>query len=139
MEQYVNNDTIIKNEMYYSFKDSITCQMCSKLMIKPVICFGCQSSFCKKCIEAQKKEDGLCPRKCDNPIIKDVIEKNNNIFKFKFKCIKGCEEEILFKDLESHYSTDCLSKKKKIKPLENTEVVKYKEETGEEVEHLTSK
>ena len=139
MEKYANENTIIKNEMYDFFKDSITCQICSKLMIEPVICLGCQNTFCKKCIEEQKKKDGLCPLNCDSPNIKDVIEKNNNIFKFKFKCIKGCGEEILFKDLKAHYSSDCLSKKKKIKALEKKEVAKYKKETGKEVDHLTSK
>jgi len=139
MEQYANENTIIKNEMYDFFKDSITCQICLELMIEPVICLGCQNTFCKKCIEDWKKKDGLCPLKCNNPNIKDVIEKNNNIFKFKFKCIKGCGEEILFKDLKAHYISDCLSKNKKIKVLEKKEVAKYKKETGEEVEHITSK
>ena len=75
MEQYANENTIIKNEMYDFFKDSITCQICLELMIEPVICLGCQNTFCKKCIENWKKKDGLCPLKCIIQILKMSLRK----------------------------------------------------------------
>ena len=139
MEKYANENTIIKNEAYNAFKDSITCQICFKLMIEPVICLECQNTFCKKCIEVWKEKKGSCPSGCNNPDIKDVIRKNNLITKFKFKCIKGCGEEILFKDLETHYSSDCTSKKKKIKFLTKEEVIRYQNKIGEKIDYLTSK
>ena len=49
MEKYVNSNTIIKNEVYEAFKDSIICPFCSNLIIEPVICFSCQETFCKNC------------------------------------------------------------------------------------------
>ena len=86
MEKYVNSNTIIKNEVYEAFKDSIICPFCSNLIIEPVICFSCQETFCKNCY----KKNRSCPEKCKEPNIQDVIGKKNNITKFKFICIKGC-------------------------------------------------
>jgi len=42
--------------------------------------------------------------KYQNPDITDIIIRNNNISKFKFRCIKGYEEEIY----KNHYETDCI-------------------------------
>ena len=139
MEKYINEETIIKNEIYESFKDNIMCPICSCLMIEPVMCLNCQNSFCKKCIEDWKKKGGICPNKCQNSIIKDVIGKNNFITKFKFKCIRGCGAEIKFDDIKNHYSSDCLSVKKKITPLSAKETAEYKKKTGNDVPHLSSK
>ena len=139
MEKYANEKTIIKNEAYNAFKDAITCQICLELMIEPAICLECQNTYCKKCIEDWKEKKGSCPSGCNNPDIKDVINKNNLITKFKFKCIRGCGEEILFKDLESHYSTDCVSKKNKFKILTREEVIQYKNKIEEKIDNLTSK
>ena len=116
MEKYINEETIIKNEIYEGFKDNIICPICSCLMIEPVMCLTCQNS-----------------------IIKDVIGKNNFITKFKFKCIRGCGAEIKFDDIKNHYSSDCLSVKKKITPLSAKETAEYKKKTGNDVPHLSSK
>ena len=144
MEKYVNQDTIVKNQVYELFKDSIICPICDEVMIEPVICLNCQNSYCKKCIEKFKEKGELCPNKCENPIIKDIIGKNNYISKFKFKCIKGCGEEILFNDIEKHYSTECLSKenknnnKKKMKIINAKEAENYKKNKGEDNPSLCS-
>ena len=138
MEKYVNDDTIVKNDIYEAFSDSVICPLCKKLMIEQVLCVGCQNVFCKKCIEDRKAKGEGCPNNCENPEFKNVIEKRNNITKFKFKCIKGCGEEILFKNIEKHYSSDCLSDKKKIKALSSKETAAYKSRTGNDVPHLTS-
>ena len=65
--------------------------------------------------------------------------KKNLITKFKFKCIKGCDKEILFNDIKNHYSSDCLSIKNKNIFLTPEEAQKYKEINGEDIQHLTSK
>ena len=108
MEEYINEDTIIKNETYNSFPELIICQICQCIMLEPVMCVGCQNYFCIKCINDWKKKSGVCPNRCENPIYKSVIEKNRLITKMKFKCIKGCGAEISFDDIKSHYNSNCL-------------------------------
>ena len=66
MEKYINEETIVKNEIYECFKDSIICPICLEIMIEPVICLECQNSFCKKCKEYLKKKGENCPNKCNN-------------------------------------------------------------------------
>ena len=138
MEKYVNKDTIIKDEIYETLKQIIICPICHNLMIEPIICYHCQNVFCKKCIEKWKAKTINCPCGCENPIFKDVIEKNNYIKHFKFKCIKGCGEEIPFKDIEKHYSSDCLSYTKRIKILTKEQVSEYIRKTNKEIPKITS-
>lgn len=134
MEKYVNKNTIVKNEIYENFKDNIICPICSSLMIEPVVCTGCQETFCKNCY----KDGKTCAKKCEKSDIKDVIGRNNFITKFKFKCIKGCGETILFDNIKNHYNSDCLSKKKKAKVLSPKEAAKYKEQSGNDIPQISS-
>ena len=151
MEEYVNEDTIVKSEMYDAFKDDITCSLCGKLMIYPVQCSNCQNIYCKNCIENWKQKGGKCPM-CKDSTFKDVIEKNNHIKKFKFICIKGCGAKIPFSEINKHYSEDCLLKKEKekkicekIKKIKSAitltpeEIDKYKKKTGKDIPHVESK
>ncbi len=114
MEEYVNEDTIVKDAQYENFKENIYCHICECLMIEPVICFNCQNYFCKKCAEDWKNRNNnnSCPNRCENAIMKDVIGKNLLISKFKFKCIKGCGAEIPFNDIKNHYNSNCIENKK---------------------------
>ena len=67
VEKYVNEDTIVKNEIYDTFKESIICNICQKIMIEQVMCLKCQNTYCKKCIEDLKTKGEGCPNHCDNP------------------------------------------------------------------------
>ena len=136
MEKYINEETIEKDNIYDLIKDKITCPICNNIMIEPVICLGCQTTFCKKCKKILKKKKQNCPNECKNPTISDVVEKNNMISKFKFKCIKGCGTEIPFKDINKHYNSDCLSKKKIVKIYDKKEMGKIK---IKDMARLTSK
>ena len=147
MEEYVNENTIIKNETFNSFPEMFICQICKLIMLEPVMCIGCQNYYCKKCIENCKQKSGTCPNGCENPIFKDVIEKNRLIKKMKFKCIKGCGAEILFDDIKNHYSSNCLEKKnenendenkRKIKILTKKEVAELKK-NNKKIDYFTSK
>ncbi len=138
MEKYVNEETIIKDNKYELLKEYIECKRCGLILIKPVICFECQNIFCKKCIE-ECNNQGTCPMKCKNPILKDVNENKNQIKNLRFRCIKGCGEAIPFNNIINHYSSNCLSKKKKIKCLNKDEVSKYVKDNLVQIERLTSK
>ena len=131
MEEYINENTIVKNQVYDLFKDSVICVTCNSLMIEPVICLTCQTTFCKNC-----NEKNGCPNKCENSEIKEVIGKNNYITKFKFKCITGCGEEILFDDIKEHYSSDCTANNPKLKPLSQQQFLDYKNEKGNETKEI---
>ena len=140
MEEYVNKDTIIKDESYEVVKDSITCPICSALIIELVMCLNCQHYYCKKCIEEYKKKNRNCPNKCENPIFKEVEEENNMITMCKFKCIKGCGLEILFNDIKFHYSVICASSiKRRIKVLNREQEYDYIKKTGKKIPTFTSK
>ena len=113
MEEYINEKTIIKDEKWDLLKENIKCSLCKNLMLKPVMCTNCQNYYCKNCIET--KSNGICPQKCENSSIIDAVGKNLLINKFKFKCIKGCGEEIPFNDIQKHYSSNCLKRESKSK------------------------
>ena len=154
IQKYVNAKTIIKNELYDSFKANLICPKCKYLMIQPVMCIICQSTFCNKCIEKCKNDKGLCQNKCKKSNYINVIGKNNHIMKFKFKCINGCGEEIPFNDIQKHYSKKC-NNIKKVKKLEKAivqdnkhkqlriltprEVAESKKKSGEKIPFITSK
>ena len=122
MEKYVNEETLIKNETYNSLpEDLIICPICQLLMIEPVMCLSCMNHFCKNCTDSWNKKNKTCLNGCQDAVLKNEIEKNRLITKLKFKCIKGCGEEILFSDIKSHYDSNCLKKKEN-----NKEKVKNK-------------
>ena len=136
MEKYVNEKNIVKNEVYELFKDNIICQSCNSLMIDPVICLNCQSTFCKKCSKNLKDKGENCPKKCSNFNIQDVIGKNNLISKFKFKCINGCGEEILYDNINNHYKKCTPNNKKKIKVLSKEQAEEFQKKNNEEIGRL---
>jgi hypothetical protein len=107
-------------------------------MIEPVICFSCQTTFCKKCSKNLKDKGDNCPKKCSVPNINDVIGKNNLISKFKFKCINGCGEEILFDNIMNHYKNCNPNNIKKIKVLSKNQIEEYRKKNKEEIGHLKS-
>ena len=123
IEKYVNDETIIKDDKYETFKEYVICSICDSLMIEPVICLSCQNNYCKKCIEKWRENGGDCPNRCENPTFKDVIGRNRLISKFKFKCINGCGAEILFDNIKSHYDSDCPKKKPKKQPKPEKEFI----------------
>jgi hypothetical protein len=141
MEKYINEGTIIKNDTFKSCKELIICQICKCIMLEPVICVDCQNYYCKKCIEDWKKKSDKCPNRCENTIYQNIIEKNRIIAKFKFKCIKGCDAEIPFDEIKTHYASNCLENKKKeskIKILSRDATYELKRK-NKEFEYFTSK
>jgi len=136
MEIYVNKETIVKNKIYELFRDLIICPVCNSLMIEPVMCYSCQITFCKKCSKNLKDKGDNCPNKCGVFKIYDIIGKNNLITKFKFKCINGCGEEILFDNIKSHYA-NCNPNNIK-KPIINQNI-KFKALNKKQLEELIKK
>ena len=138
MEEYINETTIVKDNLYEYFSTSIKCQKCGKIMIKPLICLNCQKRFCQKCYEEMKENKENCPGNCTNPNITEVTEENNYIKKFNFKCIKGCGKKLKYEEVEFHYILDCSDRLNKAKVLTPEEAAEFKDKTGKEIPHITS-
>ena len=109
MEKYVNTETIIKDNIYETFKEYIICPICKKLIIEPIMCLKCQNNFCKNCIQNLKTTLNNS-HNCKNPNYQNIKGKNNMITKFKFKCIKGCGIQISYDEINKHYNSDCSNK-----------------------------
>ena len=132
MEEYINLVTIIKNETFESLKDLIICPKCNKIILQPVICSKCENHFCKKCIDKKNQ----CPNGCKKPKLKD--SKKNFLKKLKFKCIKGCGEEIHYDEIKNHYNSDCLKNKNnnKMKIISKEQMSNIK---SEDISYIKSK
>ena len=116
MEKYINDDLVIKNEMYKVFKDSIICPICLKILINPLMCMKCQKVYCKKCIEQWERRDNKCPNRCQSPNYQKSLEKNRILSNLKFKCI-NCEDEIEYNNVETHHNSCKIQGKNKIKKI----------------------
>ena len=134
MDEYVNEKTLIKNEAYTLLpEDLIICPIFQCLMIEPVLCTNCMNNFCKKWADDWNKRSKTCPNGCKDAILKNQIEKNRLITKLKFRCIKGCGEEILFTDIKSHYDSNCLEKKEEKKKEEKKKEEKKNKEKAKKI------
>ena len=110
MEEYINNDTIIKDEIYNLFKDTITSPLCFSILINPVMCMKCQKVYCKKCIDNWCKEHPKCPNQCTDPNYQRSLGKNDILSKLKFKCEK-CENIIEYDNAKKHFESCKMDKK----------------------------
>ena len=155
MKNYVNQKTLVKNEISKIFGNSAICPLCKGILIKPVMCMNCQNNYCKECIDKWKKENGKCPNDCESPNYQNSIGKNDILSKLKFKC-EGCDNEIPYEEAEKHHESCCGEKKisnikkpinstnpetpknskiKKITPEESAKLVKKRKE----MTYITSK
>ena len=101
MEEYINNNTIIQNEISNAFKDSIICPLCLNILIDPVMCMNCQKNFCKRCIDSYTQKDSKCPNECSEPKYQISLGKNEILSKLKFKC-KKCGIEFQYDEAQKH-------------------------------------
>jgi hypothetical protein len=150
MDPYINNDTVIKDDIYKTIEELILCPLCHNILIEPVICLKCQKSFCKKCIN--KLTDIKCPNNCETVEFPKCISKNEILTKLKFKCkycqsilsyddaLKHknvCNKELIdsFEIIEDYYPT--VPKKKAIKKLNQKQIAKLKKKYN--MQYINSK
>ena len=118
MENYINEDTIVKNEIYENFKDEIICSICSKIFIEPQMCMNCQNVYCRECIEEWSKRKNQCPNRCENPNYKRSLEKTKILSKLKFTCQK-CRSKFSYEEIKKH-TDEC----KNDKNIEENKMIK---------------
>ena len=124
---FINENNIINSEIYNAFKFSILCPICANIIIDPMMCMNCQSSYCKKCINQWNLIDEKCPNRCINPNYQISKEMNGLLSKLQFKC-KFCNETFEYNEMKKHYYStfdnitnnimQC-QQKKKMKKIEN--------------------
>ncbi|MCQ2820056.1 MAG: DC1 domain-containing protein [archaeon] len=100
----------IINQSYFNavkLNNGLICEKCNLLNTYPKICEKCNKCFCNKCIqEYQNKNKGsICSCKQSSFKYNKMLRVILNLF--KFKCHNGCGGEIFYKDIRSHYNSDC--------------------------------
>ena len=99
---YISENNIINEEIYDEFKFSILCPICANIIIEPLICMNCQSSYCKKCINQWTLINEKCPNRCLNPNYQISQEMNGLLSKLKFQC-KFCDKAFKYNEMKEHY------------------------------------
>ena len=101
---YLDNYLLVNQKKLESIENDITCPICHGIINDPYFCLKCQNNFCNKCIKEWEQKNQNCPFRCNNPEY-TFNRFLNKIFSklLKFKCQKGCDEIISYKDVNNHY------------------------------------
>lgn len=106
LRDYINDKTVIKDEIYKNFEYSVTCSICSEIMINPMMCMNCQTVYCKSCIDNWSKKSAYCTNRCKNTNYKKSILSQIFLSKLKFIC-QNCEKVINYDDMQAHSLIKC--------------------------------
>ena len=158
MEKYINDDTVVQDEIFKALKDSVICPICHCILINPMMCMGCQNVFCKKCADEWAEKEDRCPGRCKNQNYQKCIGKTDIILsKLKFKC-SVCGEKVAYDNIKSHMEIcdkdymenlkkneekenekekENNNKKIRIQAIKKEDVSKYSH--GEKIPHITCK
>lgn len=120
IEDYINENTVINDEIYKEVKDSIICLICQNIIINPLMCMICKNTFCKKCINQWTKRDPKCPIKCKNPNYQENSKLALLLSKLKFKC-NFCNNTSEYNAMKNHFSSGCDNFKRIKNSLEKKE------------------
>jgi hypothetical protein len=137
METYVNNNTLVQNDLALMFKSSINCILCNNILIEPLMCMNCQKVCCKKCIDKWKIDNNeKCPNNCSNPNYQNCRDRNEILSKLKFICV-GCNNEIEYNEAKNHHDSCCPGKTSENMNLNKTpNVERLKKLNSDEMNHL---
>ena len=100
---FLDNSLLVNQQKLEGIEKDITCPICKGILNDPYFCIKCQNNFCYKCINKYKLTNKKCPFRCENTnYIKNIFL--NKIFPelLKFKCEKGCDEIIPYKEVNTH-------------------------------------
>ena len=106
LEDYINDNTVVKDSFYESIKDSIICPICLDLMIKPFMCMNCLNNYCRRCIGYWSNVKDCCPNRCQNTEYKSCLFIEKLLAKLKFTC-KDCYSVINYEQMERHILSKC--------------------------------
>ena len=103
--EYFTDDCIIKDSIYLSLKDLITCPLCQKILKNPYMCNKCQKSFCKKCLE-ENSNLKICPNDKEETQFIHSVFADGMLSNLKYKC-KNCLKEVIQSDINAHLEENC--------------------------------
>ena len=106
LREYINESTVIKDEIYKQFESSICCVICQDIMIEPMMCMNCQAQYCKLCQENWSKKSKSCTNRCTNTKYEKSILAQGLLSKPHFIC-KKCDKVIDYEDMKDHILTKC--------------------------------
>lgn len=85
----------------------LLCNLCKNVLIRPMVCSGCQGTSCETCINDWGINHPRCPNGCkDFKYTKTSKIVNSNLNKLKIKCENhshGCKEVLRYQDIEYHH------------------------------------
>ena len=150
MDEFINEDSVIKNEYYSSFQDSVTCPLCLSIFIDPVMCMKCQNVYCRKCADDWSKKDSKCPNRCLEPKYQKCLQKDEILSNLHFKCEK-CKLTISYNKAKNHKDNCCYEFLESYEIFDHSETPKFdiiknisKEEvaelnkSGNQINHIKS-
>ena len=112
-EDYFPEESVVKDSIYTLMKDTITCNLCSKLLKDPMMCTSCQKTYCKNCLNEWTK---TCPDNCENPQYVENKSAIDILSKLNYEC-QNCGKKIKYKDIKSHLDSNCVKISNKPKTL----------------------
>ena len=130
LQDFMNEQTVLKDDVYNTIKDSLICPICKDLIISPMMCMNCQNSFCKKCIEKWTIRDKKCPNRCQYPNYRKSLTISQLLSKIKIVCIK-CNSTIEYDEMIKHIYSKC--------GTENNDIVLYKINRAKSVQGIFEK
>ena len=106
IQDYINENCVIKNEIYSSLESSIFCIICLDIIIEPVMCVNCKNVYCKHCIDEWSKKNIKCPNRCENPNYQKSVALYKLLSQLSFNC-KYCKKIISYNEMEKHRLSKC--------------------------------
>ena len=103
--EYFTDDCLVQNQLSFSFKDSLICPLCNKILKNPFMCNKCQNSYCKKCLD-YCFNFMKCPNHNEKGQFNISIMKSEMLSKLKYKC-KNCLKEVIQSDIKTHLEENC--------------------------------
>ena len=104
-DEYFTDDCIIKDNLYLSLKELITCPLCQNVLKNPFLCIKCQKSYCKKCLE-ENSNLKICPDDGKESQFIHSVFAEDMLSKLKYKC-KNCLKEVIQSDINAHLEDNC--------------------------------
>ena len=141
MHDFINENSLVKDEIYKNFESSITCLICLDIIIEPTMCIKCKNVYCRQCIKNWTKINSKCPNRCENPEYQNCLDIGQLLSKLNFSC-KNCKNIINYNEMEKHCLSKCvLGNYEKASTERNYSFRKleYSDKTQEPTMNLTSK
>lgn len=104
---FIDPDDIINKNALETISEVIICQICTGIVVHPMQCKSCDTSFCKICIEKWSLKSKICPLKCANFGFKEASRVVMQMLgKLELMCPDECGAKISYDNLDKHLK-DC--------------------------------